>query len=95
MPVVALSEQERQEVSSLPEFLSKPEEVSLEVWAAVGAKYRRRCRRGTQQAQAIARALQSRIDSGEVPATLLLSRDSAYADTSVRSQENTCEAFPA
>ena len=60
-----LTEDQLSEVAALDSFADRPPEVSLEVWSAAGAKYRRRCSRGVSQAQNICPGVQLRVNAGE------------------------------
>ena len=72
------------EAAALDEFRNKPIEVSLQVWAAIGAKFKRQGRRGISQSQNIARGVQELVNQGLTLEEVLTTEQYQFADTSWR-----------
>ena len=58
--------------------------MTLETWAAVGAKFRGRCRRGVSQSQNISRGVRQRINEGLSLEEVLTTEGYRFADSSWR-----------
>ena len=69
------------EAAALDSFRNKPAEVSLEVWAAVGAKFKRQGRRGISQSQNICRGIEGRIREGLSLEEVLSTEEYSFADS--------------
>ena len=72
------------EAAALDSFRNKPAEVSLEVWAAVGAKFKRQGRRGISQSQNICRGIEGRISEGLSLEEILSTEEYSFADSNWR-----------
>ena len=78
------TEAQRAEAAALDSFRNKPQEVDLETWAAVGAKFKRQGRRGISQSQNIARGVQELVNQGLSLEEVLTTEQYQFADTSWR-----------